>query len=46
MLVIILKQTFKIKLKLFISQPENDDINWSPYLKEQIECAADIGDMR
>jgi len=46
MLVIILKQTFKIMLKLFISQSENDDISWSLYLKEHNECAADIGDMR
>jgi len=40
--VIILKQTFKMKLKLFISQSENDDISLSPYWKEQIEWAADI----
>ena len=35
--VIILKQTSKMKLKLFISQLENDDISQSPYLKDQIE---------
>jgi len=44
--VINLKQTFKMKLKLFISQLENADITWSPCLKEQIKWAADIGNLR
>ena len=35
--VINLKQTFKMKLKLLISQLENADITWSPCLKEQIK---------
>jgi len=32
--VIILKQTLKMKFKLFMSQLKNADISWSPYLKE------------
>jgi len=43
--VIILKQTFNMKLKLFISHLENADIHQSSYLKEQIECAADNGSL-
>jgi len=44
--VIILKQTFKMKLKLFISWLENADISLSSYLKKQIECSADNGNLR
>jgi len=44
--VIILQETLTIKLKLFISQLENTDISQSPYLVEQIECAADNGNLR
>ena len=44
--VIILQETLTIKLKLFISQLENADISWSPYLVEQIECGADNGNLR
>jgi len=44
--VIILKETLKIKLKLFISQLENADISQPPYSKEQIECAVDNGNSR
>jgi len=34
---------FKMKLKRFISQLENEDVNQFPYLKEQNEGAVDIG---
>jgi len=30
-------------LKLFISQLQNEDMSRLRYLKEQIECAAEIG---
>jgi len=33
----------KMKLKLFISQLENEDMNQFPYLKEQIEGVVDNG---
>lgn len=32
---------FKMKLKLFVSQLENDDLSHFPHLKEQSECAPD-----
>jgi len=35
-----------MKLKLFITQLENAGISQSPYLKEQIEGAADKGNFR
>lgn len=34
---------FKMKLKLFISQLENEDLSQFPHLKEQSECAEDNG---
>jgi len=34
---------FKMKLKLFISKLENEDVSQFPYLMERIEGAVDIG---
>lgn len=36
---------FKMKLKLFVSQLENEDLSQFPHLKEQSECAADNGNL-
>jgi len=33
----------RMKLKLFISKLENEDVNQFPYLKERIEGAVDFG---
>jgi len=35
-----------MKLKLFIFRLEKVDMSSSPYLKEQIECAADNDNLR